>query len=377
MFKNYKEETLNNLGIYELRELARKVGVASPTTKKREELEHEILEINSGNMAPAKTSKRGRPPKTISNVNKYLDIFVPKEFIETTLKNKNDEQLFASLKFNKKPELDQTLHTFKGYLRKTFSGYYYFRSVEDFNCIVSVPEIIVQDYKLYEGDFLGGKARKMNSMEYYLLGELETVNCHDANKERNLIDINDIVLQEIPLVDCQNINLGNKVLFINENFKQGLLDLKNLTLPLQQNYKLIFLCVNVSIYNKLSLTKDFNGEFICSYMNEHPQNHYETITNAINHVNMLMREGEKVMLVFYDLMGALKCVEDYFSLENNTTGFQENFEAERLLKQLFNLSRVLSNNGGCSVFANCLKIEKENDFYKSYLIKDADLIIEN
>lgn len=376
MFKNYKEETLNSLGIYELRELARKVGVASPTTKKREELEHEILEINKGNLNPVKSSNRGRPPKTISNVEKYLDIFVPKEFIETSLKTKSDEKLFASLKFNKKTELDKTLHFFKGYLRKTISGYFYFRDLENFDCVVSVPDLMINEYKLLEGDLLSGSARKMTSMDYFLLTELKFVNYKAPQKERSLFDVDQLVLDEIPLVSNLNFNFGSKILYIDENFKQGLLKLKNSTLSLQSNYKLIFLCVNISVYNKLSLTKDFNGEFLCSYMNDHPQNHYETITNAINHVELLMREGEKVALVIFDLMGLLKSIEDFFSLENNKTGFQENFEAERLVKKLFNLARVLANGGGCTVFANCLKIEKEHDFYKKTLIKDADFIIE-
>lgn len=377
MFKNYKEETLNSLGIYELRELARKVGVASPTTKKREELEHEIIEINNGSLAPVKSSNRGRPPKTISNVEKYLDIFVPKEFIETSLKTKADEKLFASLKFNKKTELEKTLHNFKGYLRKTVSGYYYFRDVDDFNRVVSVPDLIVNEYNLYEGDLLSGMARKMTSMDYYLLTELHLVNFDEAKKERCLVEVDKLVLDEVPLNSNLDFNFGSKVLFVDENFKQGLLKLKELTLPLQDEYTLIFLCVNTSIYNKLSLTKDFNGEFLSSYMNDHPQTHYETITNAINHVNILMREGKKVALVIFDLMGLLKSVEDFFSLENNQTGFQENFEAERLVKKLFNLARVLSNYGGCTIFANCLKIEKEHEFYKKDLIKDADYIIEN
>ena len=51
MIKNDKiisAEILKNLGIYELRELARNLGIASPTTKKRNELCELIIKVSKG-----------------------------------------------------------------------------------------------------------------------------------------------------------------------------------------------------------------------------------------------------------------------------------------------------------------------------------------
>ena len=60
------ETNLNTLGIYELREYARKVGVKSPTTKVRAELEREILLATSGkNLNINEQNLRGRPPKRV------------------------------------------------------------------------------------------------------------------------------------------------------------------------------------------------------------------------------------------------------------------------------------------------------------------------
>lgn len=58
------ENNLNELNIFALRDLARRTGVNSPTSKKKEELIKEIKEIISGEKQPyvAKT-KQGRPPK--------------------------------------------------------------------------------------------------------------------------------------------------------------------------------------------------------------------------------------------------------------------------------------------------------------------------
>ncbi len=58
------QEELNELGIHSLRNLARKSGVHSPTTKKKEELIREIIEISEGRQQPyVSKTKQGRPPK--------------------------------------------------------------------------------------------------------------------------------------------------------------------------------------------------------------------------------------------------------------------------------------------------------------------------
>ena len=58
------ENKLNELNIFALRDLARKTGVNSPTSKKKEELIKGIVEIMSGKKEPViNKTKQGRPPK--------------------------------------------------------------------------------------------------------------------------------------------------------------------------------------------------------------------------------------------------------------------------------------------------------------------------
>lgn len=58
------EKKLNEYNIFALRDLARKTGVSSPTSKKKEQLIKEILEITSGEKKPIESkTKQGRPPK--------------------------------------------------------------------------------------------------------------------------------------------------------------------------------------------------------------------------------------------------------------------------------------------------------------------------
>lgn len=50
------------IGVHELRTLARDRGVEKPTTKTKEQIYADLIEIAEGRMTPAKPSTRGRPP---------------------------------------------------------------------------------------------------------------------------------------------------------------------------------------------------------------------------------------------------------------------------------------------------------------------------
>ncbi len=72
------ENKLNEYNIFALRDLARRTGVKSPTSKKKEVLIQEIMDIRAGKQAPQLEEKRqGRPPKTfgynLSNVFSFID----------------------------------------------------------------------------------------------------------------------------------------------------------------------------------------------------------------------------------------------------------------------------------------------------------------
>jgi transcription termination factor Rho len=65
---NYSIEELNQKNIFELRDLAKEVGVPSPTKLHKNELVEMIFNISSGKIAPPATPRRGRPPKPVESV---------------------------------------------------------------------------------------------------------------------------------------------------------------------------------------------------------------------------------------------------------------------------------------------------------------------
>lgn len=66
--KNLTKEALYELGIFQLRSLARSIGVHLPTTLKKEELIEQILMVSSGQQAPfVPKNKKGRPAKGLAD----------------------------------------------------------------------------------------------------------------------------------------------------------------------------------------------------------------------------------------------------------------------------------------------------------------------
>ena len=125
MFSNDNYTTYEELGIFELRQLGRELGVYSPTLLKKSELIAQIKLIKSGKLAPfKKTSKQGRPPKEFKTKEIVLD-FPKKENIEDLL-NSNLEIsslifMFKVLKnfHNQSAVLvDKTLNQLNDYLKQ-------------------------------------------------------------------------------------------------------------------------------------------------------------------------------------------------------------------------------------------------------------------
>ena len=89
-----KEQQLNDLSIFALRELARRTGVTSPTSKRKNELIDEIIAIREGRQQPSTSSTRqGRPPKNfmfnLDSVSEQNDkVFILKQ-------NEQNEELVA------------------------------------------------------------------------------------------------------------------------------------------------------------------------------------------------------------------------------------------------------------------------------------------
>ena len=90
------ELEVKKLGIFELRGLAREVGVPSPTTKKREELIDSILErISKGKLDEVVITKKGRPFKKLAVVDNILNAVATSDKFATQTKMVSFEDILS------------------------------------------------------------------------------------------------------------------------------------------------------------------------------------------------------------------------------------------------------------------------------------------
>ena len=96
----YTKEALTLVDIHSLRNLAREIGVKSPSSLSKPELINEIIEIKSGRKAPCVLTKKGRPAKVriedesfINNAIPQIDVAKLKKQITEELK----QELISSI----------------------------------------------------------------------------------------------------------------------------------------------------------------------------------------------------------------------------------------------------------------------------------------
>ncbi len=181
MDNNLSVEKLNSLGIYELRTIARQIGVYSPTTLKKGEIIEKIQNIITGKEKPSeKKSKQGRPAKGITKLNDIMDIFVPSMSNEFTyaqrLNSGNGKDVF-------KHSLN-SLRAHETIINGTFKNVDLDHGViyeDDFDFItlknnVKIMSNFIDGYGLRDGDKLSCKCNYEQDEDTLIVIEVLTIN---------------------------------------------------------------------------------------------------------------------------------------------------------------------------------------------------------
>ena len=148
------EQQLNELSIFALRELARRTGVNSPTSKKKQQLIDDIIAINNGVKKPhIPKTKQGRPPKSFG----YANIFTNKNQIAPTFSKD------CALKQNN-PEFEQSSSCeIEGVVEVVSNnvGFLWVNKLQDYDCYF-IPSSVVEKFLLQSGDKVNAKVNLNN-----------------------------------------------------------------------------------------------------------------------------------------------------------------------------------------------------------------------
>ncbi len=376
MYNNLIDEEMEKLGIYELRALARKVGVSSPTTKKRDELISAIKDIQSGKSQPNLNNKFGRPVKQLASQDDLLAKLIINGDRELEEKM-NPSPVIDSLyiKFEQempKSELPLNYNFIEvsGILRVTEKGAHYFLNYLKLSkkTYVLVDEQIVQKYNLIEGDLIYGTAylsydkayAKINTVD--LINGIKSTDNNYFDEIKLVIPYKEIKNDGIKFGQCkieEVSDLDDGINYINERIKEFN----------KQNIKCVIVALEISIETKLKLDRLENATLIVSTLEDTATLSYEKLCDSLNHTQSLFKHNQNVVVFVMNVLNIYHILDVAF--KNNLMVHSE--QTEHTIRKLFAQTRA-SENASVSLYAMYYYNQKE--LYKNE-INDILRIIQN
>ena len=372
---------IDELGVYELRELARKLGVKSPTTKKIGQLKEEIKLIQNGQMKAINTNKIGRPPKSMSRQTTDISAYFIPQDIALMIREKNqsfsDEELnLKKLIFRANIQSEEAEFA-NGYLRKTEANHFYFWSQKQnsFNkeMLVYVSDTYAEDYSLRVGDFVQAKIEVYEENNYAIAKNIIRVNGEqfEAGQRIEPVDLAKAIYPNVPMdiMFGEKMNKGGRAIAVFEDRVQ-MTTLISYAMQQAENGFRVLLCGCDTPPELFAYVENPNIELFVSRFGDGLQASYNTILNSINHAKSLACDHKDVLVIIYDTMGLLESMKMYFE-----SAGQHQANGVQLAKSIFGLGGNFDGKASISTIACLLKSEYGDDFVQRELSKVASCVV--
>lgn len=314
--ENNKEQELlvRELGVFELRGLAREVGVVSPTTKKREELISLILQkFKDGMVVDPKRKTKGRPYKKLSSLEDIVSTMT------NTIEDNNKPLTYESIMTfaQEMPKFktidDDNIYRLEGIVRCNNDYKMFFTE----NKWVFIKDIEYSD-KLIEGDKVVVEAKQIANKNQYLATSILSINGIEAN---NYLVSNNDNGEEI--ISNQTIPYGNSLAFIGRRnvymFDEDVYEndsFANFTNYCKENnIRLLVLSLNTSYETQIMFKNHAFENFTTPYGSNNDIN-FNKVIDTINYAQNLTNRGENVVVLVLDIIELLRALDKCFVKEN-------------------------------------------------------------
>lgn len=303
------ENKLNELNIYALRELGRRVGVSSPTSKKKEELIEAILNIQLGKKQPETTkTKQGRPPKTFGYNFNILDSNLSKISMHQDVKNYDISEV-------------QTVAGYIELINNNSAFLWVEKNNTYFNYFVSSQ--VIDGLNLKTGDRVVVKV--CGDENQTTVTEIYNINgCPKSKYNAKRVDYYDIenVLPNKPLVfnnaeyNSLGLKMGENTYVYGSNNNMNTCAIVDMMNACKCEYKLY---VNVSIAekNKMFLNNINNAEKLVANLTDEIDVSRRVLSLAIERAKRLIECGEDVLVVIDDLLSITSVDKDNLTFTKN------------------------------------------------------------
>ncbi|MGN1208233.1 MAG: hypothetical protein ACI4TI_02070 [Christensenellales bacterium] len=377
MDKKINEQTLEGLGIFEIRNIAREVGVYSPTTIKKHELIEKIMRVIRGEDQPyVKKTKQGRPPKNITTMQDFIEVIVPKKPAQQREKTENFNcSLYNVFNDNQKDinfeELGSNEHCFKGFVKVYGQNEYslcFLNTIDESRKdLVFINNIQTEFYKLKTGDEISGKYVMIDKEKLFVLKEIYSIN-------QNVVTDNFTRKDDFLNLVAINPNVKLKTNIYSDD--DPIFENIDLFCPIAKGQRVLLKTsggnqLNNAILHRLS-TDVNNLKGIMILIDETPENYYDMLSNTnflvlsnnfskcsncdleleVRLTNLLrqVEEGESVVLYINDITKLQKFYENRLMLDKLSSE-ESAIIAENYVKDIVLLGKFTQSAGSLTVLA--------------------------
>ncbi len=405
----YTRENLNEFGIFQLREIARSVGVHLPTTYKKDDLIEKILQVISGEIAPfVAKNKKGRPPKNFigyegswskqemeSSSSSTLSSWENGSFLKTIESQKFVDfgvrmpEIRFKYDFTMCEKRDETLVGVvfaepNGWGTLHIGGISY---LQDNNVAVISPNLM-EYFMLKSGDIIEANFVKKDNI---FVDNVLSINGKpfDEKPRVNFSNLGSIQTNQIlPLWKDDNlrftkllapIGLGQRVIISGDKGCVKDEILKSFAEEFDKNsVHTVFVALNKRPEERLSVSE--NVEYAFSEFDVIPFRQMYAVNLAIEQAKRLCESGKNVALVIDDILSVMRTYEYCLPASIDDNGFNGNAVVE--IKKLLAVGRKTRAGGSVTLvaFMGDVKTEKEkvlfsmlSEFCNSHIVISREL----
>lgn len=356
MYNNLTDEKLEQLGIYELRSLARTMGVVSPTSKKREQLITEIRNIKNGFQKPVFNNRFGRPVKSINSQGDLFSNFIIKgdKELEQLIKPQVEDDSYIVLDQNidlSKLPLTTNLIEIRGILRKTDTGTFYLLDtlkLKTRSCVLFDAQDI-KNYDLIVGDMIHGTAFVYQKQGYAKIKDISEINGVVASKNSYSYDYE----PAIPSIELDSDFMAGQSRLCKIKDTTEALDLiaKRAKKYKSKGYKCIVLGLEISIETKLKLDRIQEIDDVVSLLDDESSFSLYKINDCLNHALSLFYHNFNVVVFVMDVIGIYHILDTLYQSPQSVHAEKTELTLRKLLANS-RASETASISTCCLYFEN-------------------------
>ena len=367
-----QESKVKELGVFELRGLARELGISSPTTKKREELISLILEkLKSGFVLDSKERRKGRPFKKLSAIEDIVS------YMTEEVQDREQPSTFESIVMFAQEvpnyatqSLDEKTLNIEAIVRKDKHCY----KANNREKWVLFKEDEVNYNKLRQGDKVQVEAKSTTQKNHYLASKILKINDIDADnyKPQEYQDLNEVISREVIKVGDISIAIGKRNAI---KLKEDIYENDNFELLAKycekNNIKFVVLGINTSFEDQIMFQNIQFENFTTRYGTDNITNFNELI-NAITYTENLIMNGKDTILFILDIMEIIRLIDRYFDFKEEQIIRTNNTKI--ILYKIMELGRTYQDGHSSTLLIGYNELDKDDSILKSEVLRISKLI---